>query len=381
LSPATPADNRRVEKFVAVVICAVLVLPAGAAASSGADALLPKASRLSGLHPRHRVPTATLVATRYDAVLRQAARRDYPRRLREIDARLYALLGLTPHTEPAQLLPRRTSAAWYDPALRKLLLRRARPPAPARVINELVRALVDQNFGLQRIASLRSRNRDAALAAQGIVDGTAALASGVRAPILRGPPLERFLELDSATGLGPGRALAAKLRYLGGARALATALRTFPQTTEQLLHVDKFLERERAVPVQLPLRIGTVQLVASETFGELEVRNLLRAYGLAGAGAVAAGWGGGRLALYRSSASTYTAALELRWDSVPDAEQWRDTVPRFAAAAFGVTAKHDCPPLDGCWSAANELAAGATGVRTVFAAGPDADHVAAALLT
>jgi hypothetical protein len=248
------------------------------------------------------------------------------------------------------------------------------------VINELVRALVDQNFGLQRIAGMRSRNRDAALAAQGIVEGTAALASGVRAPILRGTPLKRFLELESTTGLGPGRALVAKLRYLGGARALATALRTFPQTTEQLLHIDKFLERERAIPVEFPSSIGTVRLVASETYGELDVRNLLQAYGLAGAGAVAAGWGGGRLALYRSSAGVYTAALELRWDSVADAEQWRDTVPRFVAAAFGVVAKHNCPPLDGCWSATTELGAGAVGARTVFGAGPDARLVAAALV-
>jgi hypothetical protein len=248
------------------------------------------------------------------------------------------------------------------------------------MINELVRALVDQNFGLKRIAGLRLRNRDAALAAQGIVEGIAALASGVRAPVLHGTPLERFLELESTTGLGPGRALAAKLRYVGGARALATALRMFPQTTEQLLHVDKFLERERALPVQLPSSIGTMRLVASETFGELDVRNLLQAYRLARAGTVAAGWGGGRLALYRSSTNAYTAALVLRWDSVADAEEWRDTVPRFVAAAFGVTTGHDCPPLDRCWSTANEVGAGAIGARTVFAAGPDADLVGATLL-
>src|SRR5947208_14362684 len=78
----------------------------------------------------------------------------------------------------------------------------------------------------------------------------------MRAPALHGGPLDRFLELEAAAGLGPGRALAAELRYLGGSRALASALRTFPQTTEQLLHVDKFLERERALPVRLPATAG-----------------------------------------------------------------------------------------------------------------------------
>jgi hypothetical protein len=369
-----------VEKFVTVVICAVLVLPVGAAASSDSDALLREASRVSGLQPRHAIPTATLAAARYDATLRRAASRDYPSHLRIVDALMYALLGLAPRAEPRRLLPQGISPAWYDPALRKLLVRGARPPARARVVNELVRALVDQNFGLRRIAGMRMRDRDAALAAQGIVEGTAALASGVRAPALKGTALERFLTLEAAAGPGPGRTLAAELRYLGGSRALATALRTFPQTTEQLLHVDKFLERERAQPVPLPSSIGPAKLTASETFGELDVRSLLRAYRIPDADVVAAGWGGGRIGLYLSPSGEYTAALELRWDSVVDAEEWRDAVPRFVAAAYGVATANDCPPLDRCWSAATKLAAGTIGERSVFASGPEADLLAAALM-
>jgi hypothetical protein len=369
-----------VEKFVAVVICFVLVLPASVAASADGDALLRKASRLSGLRARHPIPTATLGAARYDSALRRAANRDYPRRLRDADARMYALLGLRSESGPAQLLSRQTSPAWYDPALRKLLLRGLRPPPRSRVLNELVRALVDQNFGLRRVAGLRSRDRDAALAAQGIVEGTAALASGVRAAPAHGSPLERFLQLEAMAGPGPGRALAAELRYLGGSRALATALRTFPQTTEQLLHVDKFLERERALPVKLPSRIEDTTLVASETFGEVGVRDLLQAYRLQNANVVAAGWGGGRLALYVSPAGDYTAVLDLRWDTVFDAEEWRAAVPQIVTAGFAISTAHDCPPLDACWLPANSPAAGALGDRTVLASGPQAAVVAAALL-
>jgi hypothetical protein len=369
-----------VEKFVAVVICAVLALPGGAAASSPDDGLVRTASRLSGLHARRAIPTATLAAARYDAALRRAANHDYPPWLRDVDARAYALLGFAPRAEALQLAPWRTSTAWYDPTVHKLLLRGARPPARARLINELVRALVDQNFGLRRLTELRARDRDASLAAHGIVEGAAALASGMRAPALRGTPLERFLELEATAGPGPGRALAAELRYLGGSRAVATALRRFPQTTEQLLHVDKFLERERALPVQIPANVGTARLTASETFGELDVRNLLRAYRIADANVAAAGWGGGLLVLYLSPSGDYTAALVLRWDSVADADEWRAAVSRFVAAAFGATTARDCPPLDRCWSAGTEVGAGALGARTVLAGGPQADAVAAALL-
>ena len=142
--------------------------------------------------------------------------------------------------------------AWYDPYARKLLLQRLAKPGRARIVHELVRALVDQNFNLRRLRGLRTRDRDAALAAHAIVDGTAALVSKLRPPTLSGTAANRFVALESAAGLGPGRALAAELRYLGGSEALRTALQRFPQTTEQLLHVDKFLERERALPVRLP---------------------------------------------------------------------------------------------------------------------------------
>jgi hypothetical protein len=255
-----------------------------------------------------------------------------------------------------------------------------RTPAPTRrlVLHELVRALVDQNFGLRRLVRLRARDHDAWLAARGVVDGIATLASGLRAHASNGSPGQRFAQLEASVGLGPGSSLVAKLRYLGGTRAVATALRSFPQTTEQLLHVDKFLERERALPVQLPSHIGSETLTTSETFGELDVRDLLQAYRIPNAAGVAAGWGGGRLALYRSPGGANTAVLVVRWDSAAEAEEWRDAVPRLVAAAFGFTTPRDCPPLDGCWS--DEIASGVVASTSVLASGPDAARAGVALL-
>jgi hypothetical protein len=249
------------------------------------------------------------------------------------------------------------------------------------MIHELARALVDQNYNLRRLTGLRARDRDAGIAARAIVDGTAALASGLRASAPRGTPLDRFRHLEGSAGLGPGRALAAELRYLGGRAALRTALRTFPQTTEQLLHIDKFLERERALPIRLSSRIGTTRLSTSQTFGELDVRNLLRAFALPSATATAAGWGGGRLALYVRPDGDAVAALVLRWDSPEDAAEWRDAVPRFVTAAVGAATPRDCPPLDRCWSGTAELAAGVLGDRSVVVSGPGAEAVAADLLS
>ena len=340
-------------KFVAVVICALLTAPAsGASNSSHARGLLQRAARLSGLHVRHGVPTATLPAGRYDQLLRRAGNRDYPPALRSSDSVLYAQLGLTQRSERATLpLTKTASRAWYDPSARKLLLRRTPAAQRSAVLNELVRALVDQNFNLRRLTGLYARDRDHALAAHGIVDGTAALVSGLR-----------------------------QLRYLGGASALASALRTFPQTTEQLLHVDKFLERERARPVHLPNQIGNLRLTTGETFGELDLRSLLRTFRVRDSVAVAEGWGGGRLALYTSPSGETVAALALRWDTLEDAAEWRSAVPAYAAAAFPGATARDCPPLDRCWSSAWTVATGSLGDRAVLASGPGSDSVAAAIL-
>ena len=253
-------------------------------------------------------------------------------------------------------------------------------PGRASVINELVRALVDQHFGLRRLVGLRARDRDRAIAAQAIVDGTAALASGLHAQPLRGTPLDRFLQLEYTAGLGPGRALASELRYLGGDAALATALRTFPQTTEQLLHVDKFLERERALDVRMPAHVGAATLVRAESFGELDARSLLRAFAVPGAAVAAAGWGGGRIGLYDNGHGDDIAAIALRWDSSDDAEEWTSAFSAYLAAAFPGGVPRDCPPLDRCYSGPSDLAVGTLGETTVFAAGPGSDAVAAALL-
>jgi hypothetical protein len=370
-----------VEKIVAVVICVLVALSTagGPAAARTHDALLRKASHLSGLPVRRVVPQRVLAGPRYDAALLRAAYREYPRSLRSMDTALYARLGLMPRSLTAQLASNaQASRAWYDPAARKLLLRRTPKAQGAWVVNELVRALVDQNFNLRRIGGLRVRDRDRALAAKSIVAGTAALASGVSASPVRGTPLERFLELES--GLGAGKSLAKELRYLGGSRALASALRLFPQTTEQLLHIDKFLERERALPVRLPNQIGDWKLSASETFGELDVRSLLRAFGIPNAVAAAEGWGGGRVALYVSPAGQTTAAVALHWDTVDDAAEWRDVVTRYVGAAFPGATARDCPPLDRCWASTWDVASGVLGSTSVFASGPASDTLAAALL-
>lgn len=355
---------------MAVVICAAVALPAAASASTAPRKLVRDASRASGFAVRRPVRTAAVSAPRYRTLYSRAWTREYPPTLRRVDATAYRQLGLL-----GRSVKTTTPRAWYEVSAKKLFVQRKPAPVRRALVQEVVRALIDQNYGLKRLAGLRTRDRDRWLAGRAIVDGIAALTSGLRAGAVRGTPLDRFSALETSAGLGPGRALAAELRYLGGRKALATALRTFPQTTEQLLHVDKFLERERALPVRLPAQAGDTRLVSSETFGEFDVRSLLRAFGIPAAATTAEGWGGGRLALYDG-----VVAVVLRWDTPEDAAEWQAAVPRYVPAAFPGSTQSTCPPLDHCWTGRGDVAAGVYGSASVLASGPGAAGVAAALL-
>jgi hypothetical protein len=376
-----------VKGLVAFVICATLVAPAAAAAAK--PTALGQAERLSGLTARRPIRIVAETSAQFDADAVRVMDRGYPRSLQRVDERLYAALGLLPvggSTRASLKASARSAGALYDPAARVLRVRRK--PAPTRValVHELVRALVDQNVGLRRISTLRVRDRDASLAAGAVVDGLSSLASGRRAGPLHGSPIDRFLEVEAAAGLGPGRTFVAQLRSVGGSFAVATALRTFPQTTEQLLHLDAYLDHARPLPISLPVRVDdralqtSETLTASETFGELDVRALLRAFALPRSEGIAAGWGGGRVALYTGSGDAATVAVALRWRSSGDGDEWRAAAPALVASAFPAAQERTCPAVDRCWvSGERELALASSGDLTVLASGTAAELVAAAL--
>jgi hypothetical protein len=367
--------------FVAVVICvAVAGTPIAAAR---ATTPLQQASRASGLPIRHAVRTVVESRTRFDVHVENALDRAYPPALQRLDDELYFALGLAPVDRTVRSTLRShvpSVRAQYDPASRVLRVRRTPRPKRGDLVNELVRALVDQHFNLRRLAPLRVHDRDASFAAAGTIDGLASLASGQRTSEQPRSPFDRFLATERDGAMVAGRTLLTQLREIGGRPAVTSVLRTWPQTTEQLLHVDKLLQREPALPVQLPSRAGDLGFEMSETFGELDVRALLGAFGLSNANSVADGWGGGRIALYRGPAPDATVAVVLRWDAEEDADEWRAIAPHYVEAAFPTLTPRACPAVDACWlEGIREVALASKGTKTVLVSGPNAELLAALL--
>ncbi|MBA3347340.1 MAG: hypothetical protein H0T13_02150, partial [Actinobacteria bacterium] len=111
------------------------------------------------------------------------------------------------------------------------------------------------------------------------------------------------------------------------------ALRRFPESTEQIFHLDKFLERERPLQIVLPVDAAGLRLAADNTFGELDVRALLAVFGVPRLDHAGTGWGGGRTAIYRAPGRE-AVAIAPDWDTELDAQQWSDAVALYVNEAF-----------------------------------------------
>jgi hypothetical protein len=273
--------------------------------------------------------------------------------------------------------------ALYEPLTRKLYVPRGRA-SRAAVLQQLVNALQDQSFGLGRLRAL-ARRRDARLAASAAVAGHAWLVAqlaGARAPSSShgGSRLDRFVELESGFPATVGLRFAVTLRNLGGNTAVFGALRRFPETTEQVFHIDKFLEREPAVRIVLPVAAAGLTRTGEDTFGELDVRALLAVFGVPRLDRVGEGWGGGRSALYRSGAKV-AAVLALDWDSDRDAEQWAAAVGSYVdqaldAAVPGLPETTPCG-ASACWNRGSRAVAfERAGSRTALVLGTNVESSA-----
>jgi len=369
--------------FLAVVPLAAASAPKPVTVAE-AKALLRIASNLSGLPVKRAVPITSEGVVRFRQRRLAALDRGYPAASQRYDDVLYSVLrvaggrGLLRNA----LVTSQGQQAFYDPVTRRVYVARGRE-SRAAVLQAFVHALQDQRFDLRRLVMSAGR-RDARLAASAAVNGHASLVAqlpaGRIAAVGRAPRLDRFLELEQGFPTTVGRRFAANLRNLGGNTAVFGALRRFPETTEQIFHIDKFLERERAVPILLPVTAAGLTLSRDATFGELDVRALLAVFGVSRLDQVGRGWGGGRSAMYRNGALE-AVVLALDWDSDPDAQHWDEAVHEYVDEAFDadVPGPPEATPCTAgaCWNVAGQsIAFARVGVRTALALGGDVETCA-----
>ena len=239
--------------------------------------------------------------------------------------------------------------------------------------HEYVHYLQDLRYDLDALLGAAQGDRDREAALSALIEGDATAAQyaymlrhldGARAQEL----LESAQSLEAggaaATGATPalvrsriefpylaGFLFAVEVRASGGDEALAGAFAAPPVTTEQILHAERYLAGEGALPVEAPdaslLGPGWATL-ETNVLGELLLRGWLEALGGSKDEAIraAAGWGGDAYAVARqdsvpgSTAGGSALALLARiaWDEPErDASEFVDAVEATldAATAFG----------------------------------------------
>ncbi len=116
-----------------------------------------------------------------------------------------------------------------------------------------------------------------------------------------------------------------------------------PVSTEQVLHLEKYLSSEQPNPPELPDLAGTLgrgwEVISHNTMGEFLVRTYLEEHldrDIAALGAD--GWGGDRYALLNGPEAERVLALLVNWDSSGDADEFFDIYEAFGNAATGAQA-------------------------------------------
>jgi hypothetical protein len=276
------------------------------------------------------------------------------------------------------------AAAYYDPKEKELfLLGDAVPAGPALaefvLAHELNHALEDQVFGLPKSSA---SSDDQVLAESALVEGSAtSLMTEYAATHLElGDLLEESGALESSATDLPEIALAqVNFSYLGGQKFVDELRadagggwdlvdfayeRRLPATTEQILHPEKYLDDEAALPVPPVPDPGPGWEEADDgTVGEFFTREVLRQDAEeVGADAAAAGWGGDHYRFFRRKGAPAECsddcrqdnamAIVWRGDDEDEAAQLRQGVEDFVERSLGgAAASAGTWELDGGWAA------------------------------
>jgi len=372
---------RLVQSWLGAVLCATLLAAPASAQSTpapaiGAGALDTAALRaieaqvvqIRGLQPLVEPDLKLLDHASMHTYLADSFQRDYLPSERESDQKQLAALGLIKPTDDLvqiqlDLLSDQVVGV-YDPDAKSLFVladQGALGPAERMTYaHELNHALQDQHFDLNKVAPKHPVSNDQSLAVHAVVEGDAIMLQTLWATANLSP--DQLIQLARSAG-GSGDSLARVplivrtellFPYVEGSAfvrqiyhqagnsyaAVDNLLRNPPESTAQLLHPQKYVDRVHPVTVELPALAAQLgsdwQAVGSGVLGELDTRVLLEEWGTShgDAARVAAGWSGDQWQLVEKDGRS-AIVLKSTWDSPAAASDF------FSAYASGLRNRFD----------------------------------------
>jgi hypothetical protein len=341
-------------------------------ASTGSEGPTPPAIKqveaqvqeIRGLEFTDRVPVDA--ASHDDLVkgLIQSFDTSYPARMYDRRSRAWQTIGVVPPGTSIRRSIERFAGSqvigYYDPLSGQLVFIGTEDPTPVQKVtlaHELTHALDDQHFRLDRLNTLESECADEAFqAALGAVEGDATYFMLVYA--------QRFLTLDeqlelglgsapSTTGIAPfvvelqmwpytaGLSFIEAMDRRGGTEAINGAMESFPVSTEQVIHPERYPN-----DAPKPINVEDLSPELGRGWTDLDVMGVGEAFlsimlGLrlppVTAEAGAAGWDGGT---YRAWSDGEHVALVLStvWDGPRDAAEFASATRQWLGSREGRSA-------------------------------------------
>jgi hypothetical protein len=230
------------------------------------------------------------------------------------------------------------------------------------IAHELTHALQDQHYNLRRFDKWPKGESDAELAAHALIEGDATLV--MQKYILHNPRRALdFMRSIAASGSGSseliekaprvlrdsllfpyqyGMEFVSKLFDRDGWKQISLAFTELPQSTEQILHPEKYFAHE--APIKVELADVSASLGANwkrldyDVNGEWSYYLILDEFLKSKAESLqaAAGWGGDRFAVYNEPKSGGVCLTQMTaWDSEKDAQEFFDAYSKRTTARYG----------------------------------------------
>ncbi len=368
------------------------------------DAIVQDVARLRGLEVKAPIELRYKTKEQLRKELLEYVNEEYPRSEARADERVFTAFGLIDEdTDLRKLfvdLYTEQIAGSYDPETDELYVIKSGGELTAveelTYAHEIVHALQDQHFDLEALSEpYEDKNDDASVAISSLVEGDAVLfqfrdyarekpellagyleAVGQKDfPVLQGAP-----PIIASTLLFPyeaGANFVMALQNQGGWEAVDAAYEDPPTSTEQILHPDRYLDRDEPTDLKLPdissaLGPGWKKL-EQNLFGEFQTRILLEGEGrVEQARAAAEGWDADWFALW-ANGDQEVVVWQSAWDSEEDAQEFARALRAYDEARFEApyAEQGDALLLSGAAERAAMIQADGTRVSYVLAPTPE----------
>ena len=370
-SPAAPIVTPAVVVPTPAAPSAVIAepTPAELASLKKVRAMIARVSRARGLPALREVPIKVLNRDQILARIKAHVDDDVPKESIVDEGEALAALELVPSAydflEGSYRLIQGRIAGFYEPEDRTMYLvdDLDDDEAEETLAHELDHALQDQTFPLAPMMKYAPSQADKLGAVHALVEGDAmsamydvvagsafnvsdklfqGLATVSTALSAEGSAAPYVLQASLIAPYSDGFSFVQALRTRGGWPAVDDAWRSLPDTTEQLLHIEKYVAREPAIPVAVPAidALGAgFRATLDDVMGAQSLRIAIEAWaGRSVAIPAAAGWGGDRYVVARRDAGA-RHEIALGWHLVFDTDKDADEMASVLEKRFGKACK------------------------------------------